>query len=221
MAKCKHCSAPLPRKSIICEYCGVRNDIELHNKNVGVKLPKSKRTCPDCLIYLDSIDIGKNSRFIIEKCTRCYGLFFDNHELERVIEQSVDTSYWIDHHKLHSLLQHPLHKDKIIYRRCPVCNKMMHRKNYLNRSGVIMDYCSDHGLWLDAGELKQIQEWTKLGGKHNAMKEELDKKHRHNRAREDKRERLNRSRHHEPFLMDKPIRMDDIFDTLSSIFSFK
>jgi Zn-finger nucleic acid-binding protein len=221
MAKCKHCSAPLPRKSIICEYCGVRNDIELHNKNIGIKLPKSKRTCPDCLIYLDSIDIGKNSRFIIEKCSRCYGLFFDNHELERLIEQSVGKSYWIDYHKLHSLLQYPLHKDKVIYRRCPVCNKMMHRKNYSKRSGVIMDFCADHGVWLDAGELKQIQEWTKLGGKQNAIKEELDKKHRQHRAREQKRASLNRSRHYESFSLDQPMRFDDLFETLSSMFSFK
>jgi len=221
MAKCKHCSAPLPTKSIICEYCGVRNDIELHNKNIGVKLPKSKRSCPDCLIYLDSIDVGKNSRFIIEKCSRCYGLFFDNHELERLIEQSVGKSYWIDYHKLHSLLQYPLHKDMVVYRRCPVCNKMMHRKNYAKRSGVIMDYCADHGVWLDAGELKQIQEWTKLGGKQNAVKDELDRKHRHNRAREIKRASSSRNRHYEPFSLDEPMRLDDIFDTLSSIFSFK
>lgn len=221
MAKCKHCSAPLPKKSIICEYCGVRNDIELRNKNIGVKLPKSKRTCPDCLIYLDHIDIGKNSRFIIEKCSGCYGLFFDHHELERLIDQSVDMSYWIDHHKLHSLLQHPLHKDKIIYRRCPVCNKMMHRKNYSNRSGVIMDYCVDHGIWLDAGELKQIQEWTKLGGKQNAVKDELDKKHRQKRAREQKRASLNRSSHYEPFSLDEPIRLNDVFEMISGMFSFK
>jgi Zn-finger nucleic acid-binding protein len=147
--------------------------------------------------------------------------FFDNHELERLIEQSVDKSYWIDYHKLHSLLQYPLHKDKIIYRRCPVCNKIMHRKNYANRSGVIMDYCADHGVWLDAGELKQIQEWTKLGGKQNAMKDELDRKHRHNRARETKRASSSRSRHYESFSLDEPMRLDDLFDTLSSIFSFK
>lgn len=221
MAKCKHCSAPLPKDSIICEYCGVRNDIELHNKNIGARLPKSKRTCPDCLTYLDSIDIGKNSRFIIEKCTRCYGLFFDSHELERLVEQSVGKSYWVDHQKLYSLLQYPLHKDKIIYRRCPVCNKMMHRKNYSGRSGVIMDYCADDGIWLDAGELKQIQEWTKLGGKQNALKDELDKKHKQNRAKEQKRASLNRQKHYESFSSGEPIGLEDVFDTLSSIFNFR
>lgn len=181
MAQCQYCSAPLPSNSIICEYCGVRNDIEVEAKNVGSKLPKSKRTCPDCLVYLDSIDIGKNSRFIIEKCERCYGLFFDNQELEKLLESTVGKTYWIDRRKLHSLLQHPLHKDEVLYRKCPVCEKYMHRKNYMKRSGVIMDICYEHGTWLDAGELKQLEDWIKLGGKEDSQakmeQEEIQKKY--------------------------------------------
>lgn len=217
MAKCTHCSAPLPRNSIICEYCAVRNDIELQAKNIGATLPKSKRTCPDCLIYLDSVDIGKNNRFIIEKCSRCYGLFFDHHEMERLLEENEIKSYWVDHQKLHSLLQHPLHKDRVIYRRCPECNKIMHRKNYLKRSGVITDLCADHGLWLDAGELKQIQDWIKLGGKRNALKDKLDEKHIQNRAKERKRADLNRTKN-KGNEASEAVGLDDLFETISTIF---
>ncbi len=218
--KCKHCSAPLPSKSIICEYCGVRNDIEAPSRNIGVRLPKSKRTCPDCLIYLDSVDIGKNSRFIIEKCSRCYGLFFDRHELERLLEESRSHSYWIDQHRLHSLLQHPLHKDRVVYRKCPICSKIMQRKNYFNRSGVIMDVCVDHGVWLDAGELKQIQDWSKLGGKQNALKDELDQKHRQGRVKERKRKYRNKSAHYDPHLMADSSAVSDTLDIVSSFFRF-
>ena len=220
MARCKHCSAPLPSKSIICEYCGVRNDIELKRKAVGAKLPKSKRTCPDCLTFLESVDIGKNNRFIIEKCERCFGLFFDNHELERLLEERLEKSYWIDAQKLHSLLQYPLHQDRVIYRRCPECNKLMQRKNYLNRSGVIMDVCKEHGLWLDAGELKQIQEWTALGGKTNALKESLDEKHIHARAQTRKRQMAHKKRnaHYSSDLMRKRNSLDDAVDMISNLF---
>jgi len=217
LATCKHCSAPLPTKSIICEYCGVRNDIELKKKNVGATLPKSKRTCPDCMVFLQSIDVGKNTRFIIEKCERCFGLFFDNHELERLLEQSVSKSYFIDHHKLHSLLQHPRHKDSIVYRKCPECSKIMQRQNHLGRSGVITDVCREHGIWLDAGELKQIQEWTALGGKRNALKDELDEKHRHTRAVNRKRSRQSSTYHHKT--RGSKHYFDDIIDTVSDIFS--
>lgn len=216
MAKCKHCSAPLPSKSIICEYCGVRNDIELHKTNIGVKLPKSKRNCPDCMIFLDSIDIGKNSRFIVEKCERCFGLFFDNHELEKLLEESVSNSYWIDHHKLHSLLQHPLHRDRIVYRKCPECSNIMQRKNYLNRSGVIMDVCANHGIWMDAGEFKQIQEWTALGGKTKALKAE-DKKQ---KEKQKKRQNTQRKSHYDPEIMADTDALTDAIDILSSLFRF-
>lgn len=222
MAKCKHCSAPLPANSIICEYCGVRNDIELKKSSVGLKLPKSKRTCPDCLIHLDSIDIGKNTRFIIEKCERCFGLFFDNHELERLLEERLEKSYWIDHKKIHSLLQHPLHKDRVVYRRCPECSKLMHRKNYLNRSGVIMDVCRAHGLWLDAGELKQMQEWRALGGKENTQKDEIDEKHIHNRAAVRKRQKKHRSRqkHYDTDIMSESNVISDAVEMISGLFKF-
>ncbi len=172
MASCKYCSAPLPKSSIICEYCGVRNDIEVISNTTSL-LPKSRRTCPDCLIYLDSIDIGKNSTFIIEKCSRCFGLFFDLYELEKLVEKPQKESYWINHKKLQSLLQHPLHKDTVQYRKCPECNKFMHRINYSQRSGIIMDTCSKHGIWLDAGELKQMREWIALGGKKRAQEQDL------------------------------------------------
>jgi len=220
MPKCKHCSAPLPSKSIICEYCGVRNDIELRKKNIGVKLPKGKRSCPDCLTFLESIDIGKNSRFIIEKCGRCYGLFFDHHELEKLLEERLDNSYWIDHHKLHSLLQYPLHRDRILYRKCPECSKIMQRKNYMNRSGVIMDVCSKHGIWLDAGELKQIQEWTALGGKENVLKEALEEKHRKNRAKQRKRYATHKKSHYNSGMMSDSGILDDAIDMVSSFFRF-
>jgi len=40
----------------------------------------------------------------------------------------------------------------------------MHRKNYGQRSGVIVDSCADHGLWFDAEELTRILLWIKDGG---------------------------------------------------------
>ncbi|MDD3818198.1 MAG: zf-TFIIB domain-containing protein [Thiovulaceae bacterium] len=171
MARCTHCGAPLPKNSMICEYCGVRNDIELKSKNIGAELPQSNRFCPDCLVQLESSDVGVKERFIIEKCPKCYGLFFDHDELEKLLKESVDVSHRIDRQKLHALMQYPRHQDKIIYRRCPVCNQTMQRRNYARTSGVIMDVCFEHGIWLDAGEFKQLQEWARLGGVQKALQE--------------------------------------------------
>ena len=51
------------------------------------------------------------------------------------------------------------------YRPCPVCQTLMNRKLHCKRSGVILDSCCDHGIWLEAGELRQLLEWSRAGGK--------------------------------------------------------
>jgi len=41
---------------------------------------------------------------------------------------------------------------------CPVCNSSMKRSNYAYSSGIFIDRCGGcSGIWLDSGELEQIQ----------------------------------------------------------------
>jgi hypothetical protein len=41
----------------------------------------------------------------------------------------------------------------------------MNRVNYGQASGVIADQCRDHGVYLDAGELRRILSWVRAGGR--------------------------------------------------------
>ncbi|MFO7628090.1 MAG: zf-TFIIB domain-containing protein, partial [Prochlorococcaceae cyanobacterium] len=41
---------------------------------------------------------------------------------------------------------------------------LMNRSLQGKRSGVVVDRCRDHGVWLDAGELLQLLEWARAGG---------------------------------------------------------
>ncbi len=197
MPRCSSCSAPLPKTGIICNYCGTRNDIDIpavvDNKSTPLRI--SERECPNCDINLHSIDVGKNAAFIIDKCPQCFGLFFDNYEMDRLLEESVKHSYWINHSKVHSLLQHPRHKDTVKYKNCPICKEKMQRENYMNHSGVIMDVCRQDGIWLDAGEFKQIQEWLRLGGHNNPSRKILDSKKVLTQQKNYKRAEQNHSAH--------------------------
>lgn len=47
-------------------------------------------------------------------------------------------------------------------------NNMMNRLNYGQSSGVIVDRCRDHGVYLDASELRRIQAWVRAGGRLDA-----------------------------------------------------
>ena len=164
MATCSYCAAPL--KGAICEYCGNRNDIDLNDLSFSSAKPHENRYCPSCEVPLITVNVGKgNKKIYIERCGGCFGLFFDKGELESLLEISIDkASKEVDYRRLNQIMEHPYHRDTLEYRRCPVCKTFMQRKNYRRHSGIIIDRCVEHGIWLDSGELLQIMDYIRLGG---------------------------------------------------------
>ena len=167
MANCVNCSAPLRPNSVTCEYCGSRNDIDLKGINYyTTNEPESERICPRCHTGLKTIDLKLDGRFLIERCNGCLGLFFDPGELEALLEATVKNGFSIDRCQLDRINSTPRADDYgVVYLNCPVCSQFMNRVNFGARSGVIVDRCKDHGVWLDGGELRHLFEWMKAGGK--------------------------------------------------------
>jgi Zn-finger nucleic acid-binding protein len=65
----------------------------------------------------------------------------------------------------------------------------MNRVNFGARSGVIVDQCPRHGMWLEGGELRRLLEWRKAGGqilnerrRAERLEEELKLERRRSRA---------------------------------------
>lgn len=182
MANCTSCSAPLSGPSTICEYCGRRNDTNLHGiHKYTVTRPESERICPRCDIPLQTINLKKGEKFYIERCNQCMGLFFDHNELEALLELSVSNVFRIDRKRLDTINSELYYRDitQTHYIKCPVCREFMARRNFGAKSGVIIDRCSTDGVWLDGGELKRLLEWKKAGGQllHETIKK-TDKKKR-------------------------------------------
>jgi Zn-finger nucleic acid-binding protein len=92
-------------------------------------------------------------------------LFFDPGELEALLEATVTNVFLIDRSGLDSInLHRQPDQYPISYIKCPVCSQLMNRVNFGVRSGVIIDRCKAHGVWLDGGELRHLFEWMKMGG---------------------------------------------------------
>jgi Zn-finger nucleic acid-binding protein len=166
MTNCTNCTAPLPPKSFICAYCGAMNDVDLGALGEFTKgKPVMDRICPRCDIPLRSVDLKLDGPFYIERCEKCFGMFFDTGELAAFLKKTVAPAVATDFSKIDEINK-IIGEDflKIEYAKCPVCRELMHRQNYGARSGVIIDSCRAHGLWLDGGELKRIVEWKKAGG---------------------------------------------------------
>lgn len=177
MAKCRHCSAPLRANNQNCEYCGVRNDVDLHGRlSFHLVRPRSDRICANCEKPLQTIDLKIGGRFYIERCEACFGLFFDCGEIEDVLDHGVSNDHQINRQLISNVVGNRYRADRTIkYKKCPVCREFMARRNFGHRSGVVVDRCNAHGVWLDEGELIHLLEWKKAGGqrlhdKHTAEK---------------------------------------------------
>jgi Zn-finger nucleic acid-binding protein len=226
MARCSNCNAPLPDGSLLCAYCGDRNDIDLKGIHYYTTHENDvPRTCPRCAIRLKTIDLKLNGTFLIERCEHCLGLFFDPGELEALLDATVSNVFLIDRSGLDGInMNRQPDQYPIAYIKCPVCSQLMNRVNFGVRSGVIIDRCKAHGVWLDGGELRHLMEWMKLGGKL------LDQQHQEqSRKEEQKRESEQRQKpsvyRSEPSPFDsysEPLRLSDpdLFDVIYTAIRF-
>jgi Zn-finger nucleic acid-binding protein len=226
MARCSNCNAPLPDGSLLCAYCGDRNDIDLKGIHYYTTHENdSPRICPRCDIRIKTIDLKLNGTFLIERCDQCLGLFFDPGELEALLDATVNNVFLIDRSGLDGInLNRQPDQYPVSYIKCPVCSQLMNRVNFGVRSGVIIDRCKAHGAWLDGGELRHLMEWMKLGGKL------LDQQHQEQtRQEEQKRESEQRQKPAvytgEPSLFENysdPLRRSDpdLFDVIYTAIRF-
>ncbi len=196
---CKKCGAPLPVNRNRCEHCGVVNDIDLRAvKAPMVHGPHTDRVCPHCDRVMISVDLHIGDGFFIERCEGCGGLFFDPDELEGVFEASVSQVFEADLERMAVLTEESAtNYSNVKYVKCPVCREIMNRRNYGARSGVIVDTCKMHGVWLDAGELRRLLHWVKAGGLlHDKAKQQRERKseERTKRARQAERSIEDRGR---------------------------
>lgn len=83
-----------------------------------------------------------------------------------LLEATVANVFTINRTRLDEINSTPGASDYgVTYIKCPVCAKLMNRVNFGTKSGVIVDRCKEHGVWLDGGELRHLFEWMKAGGK--------------------------------------------------------
>ena len=190
MAQCNSCSAPLPADSCRCGYCGTRNDMDFAAvTRFTFDREPSRRQCPDCGIALQTVRLDTGGGiFAIERCERCFGLFFDVGEVQALLEASVSPAFAINLQEIANINEdRSLAQETIRYKKCPECGVLMNRVNFAAMSGVVVDQCKEHGVWLDNGELIHLMEWKKAGGQLLADKKA--KIAQQERQREEQRQR--------------------------------
>lgn len=163
---CPCCAAPLPARGVVCAYCGHRADLDLQGwAHLQAGGTNRLLHCPACRTPLETLQLQTPTALTLGRCPDCLGLFLPLGGLEALLDQAVGRVWGVDHALLHSLAETPRPAPvPVRYRPCPACGELMNRRLQGSRSGVVVDSCRDHGIWLDAGELRALLEWARAGG---------------------------------------------------------
>jgi Zn-finger nucleic acid-binding protein len=92
-------------------------------------------------------------------CRRCGGQFVEHALLRDLLEGRQVYGQAVPRKP-----PEPSRPDPVRYIPCPACETLMTRRNFGGNSGVIVDVCSKHGIWFDAGELPRVMAFVENGG---------------------------------------------------------
>ena len=162
MTNCRSCGAEV--EGAACTYCGTPAAPETP------KAPSAGGSaCPRC-----EGSTGLVRHFVdgaaVHGCPRCGGLWVPAETLEPLVEagarMQLPEKDGAQPQRLSGGVQ---------YLRCPQCSQLMARRNYARVSGILIDACPEHGVWLDAGELQAMRRFVASGGRQREAKAEAEK----------------------------------------------
>jgi Zn-finger nucleic acid-binding protein/ribosomal protein L40E len=170
---CPSCMTRVSNRARYCHHCAT--PIAPQGK---VGEPTDQR-CPACRVRhkLNSRSLGESSVSLLE-CPHCAGIWLGQEAFRLVADRSRDDTLPEELIAESAAALRPMTANEAAgvmrYRRCPVCNKHMNRRNYGKRSGVIIDSCKNHGIWFDAAELGAILRWIRKGGEDRSARKDLE-----------------------------------------------
>jgi Zn-finger nucleic acid-binding protein len=180
-ASCRYCRMPLslaacPRcfgrvfvGNAYCPHCGAKIEVPA----VAGKEGASQRLCPRCAPVTNQLVAHLIGQTLLDECQHCGGLWIDMHAFERVVDDKEQQA---------TLLAVGIGEGvgtqtggvgaaasrvaipPVRYLHCPDCNVLMNRKNFGERSGVIIEICRSHGIWFDRDELSAALRFVAAGG---------------------------------------------------------
>lgn len=116
--------------------------------------------CPGCG---NPMEVDTERGIEIHRCIACAGLWLDPGELESMVDDPGPTQADLPTLR-EGMKEVRVATGPVRYRKCPRCQHVMARRNYGSHSGVVVDECRQHGMYLDPGEFEAIEAFIKLGG---------------------------------------------------------
>lgn len=163
MRVCPSCFGAVAVGMRHCPHCGAE---VLDSKSEQ----KASLKCPRCECNLDVQIVGK---YPLHVCKQCGGLWVKKESFQNICtreeEQEAVLSFRFDSMEP---LPGQVRKSRRAYAPCPECQKLMNHRNF-SGSGIVLDWCRDHGSWFDKAELQHIIMFIREGGLRKAREREI------------------------------------------------
>lgn len=163
---CPLCFARMSADARFCMTCGVRIEPQV------LKPLARQRACPRCNVLLRSREVGK---LALVECDGCGGIWIDPALLQRLCDDAGARKSVGE-----ALGERPTRQTPKgatagpVYVRCPECGTLMNRKMFSGISGILIDVCKGHGVWMDHGELAGALRFVEGGGMVEARRREVN-----------------------------------------------
>jgi Zn-finger nucleic acid-binding protein len=172
---CSYCKSAIAVR--VCPSCFGSASVGMtHCPHCGAEVANSEPEeadafrCPRCEANLAPIRVGKHT---LQICNQCGGLWVDKSAFQAICSHEEEQEAVLDFRsEVSALPLTPRPQKRRAYIPCPKCGKLMNQKNFSNCSGVILDWCRDHGSWFDKDELRQIVTFIRNGGLRKARERE-------------------------------------------------
>lgn len=116
--------------------------------------------------------VSGNAAF--DECDHCGGLWLAPVTLEEMSTQAGTRALLRSYDPSATIPTSGRTATEVLYRKCPLCDKMMNRSSYATGAGVVVDRCKSHGTFFDNGELTRVFTFIESGGLEKASRREAE-----------------------------------------------
>ncbi|MBK7877447.1 MAG: zinc ribbon domain-containing protein [Planctomycetes bacterium] len=161
---CPQCSARLTANARFCMECGIAIQVQ------RLTALKEGVACPRCRGALRVRELGTRSAI---ECGSCAGLWLAPAIFEDLCRHAEEAG--VVESALGGLpgATAANSASSLAYIPCLACGELMLRKNFGESSGVVIDLCKHHGVWLDHREIDRILAFVRKGGLVRARQREV------------------------------------------------
>jgi len=131
---------------------------------------ESPLDCPLCGVKLGLAVTGNHT---LSECVRCGGLWIEKTAFQNICRMAEEQEVFarFGGGRKSGPAKSARGRDRA-YIPCPECGKLMNHKSFSRGSGIVLDWCRDHGTWLDRQELQQIFSYVRGGGMQRSRESE-------------------------------------------------